>query len=153
MRTSSMAKSKAKLRQGLALSALILLLAGCEQKSAPLPQVQVEVPAVASLSQAKSPAAAQPPQAPMHSNAASAGDISAGRAKYSTFCAGCHGPKAEGIANYPKLAGQAATVLETKLATFRAGQKIGPNSGSMIPIARMLSETEVKQVAAFLGSL
>lgn len=151
MRTSSMAKSKAKLRPGLALSASILLLAACEQKSAPLPQV--EVPAAASLSPAKSPAAAQPPQAPTHSSAASAADISAGRAKYSTFCAGCHGPKAEGIANYPKLAGQAATVLETKLATFRAGQKIGPNSGSMIPIARMLSETEVKQVAAFLGSL
>lgn len=101
----------------------------------------------------KAPAAPAAPSTATNQNQVSAADIAAGKAKYGSFCAGCHGPKAEGIANYPKLTGQGAAVITTKLETFRAGQKIGPMSGSMIPIARMLTEAEVKQVAAYLGSL
>lgn len=95
------------------------------------------------------PVAIPTPSAPQ----ASAADVAAGKAKYGSFCAGCHGPKAEGIASYPRLAGQGTAVIATKLAAFRAGQKIGPQSASMIPISRMLTETEVQQVAAYLGSL
>ncbi len=129
--------------RGVALFGL-LLLAACEQKQAPLPQVSAP---------AGAPALAKPAALASSSTTASAADISAGRAKYGTMCAGCHGPKAEGISHYPRLAGQGAAVIETKLAVFRSGQKIGPLSDSMIPIARMLTETEVKQVAAYLGSL
>ena len=137
------------IRRGIALFGL-LLLAACEQKSAPLPQVSAPA-----APQPASATASTPPGRPATPSkaTASAADISAGRAKYSTFCAGCHGPKAEGIAHYPRLAGQPSAIIETKLATFRSGQKIGPLSGSMIPIARMLTEAEVKQVAAYLGSL
>lgn len=129
-------------RTVIALIALLLPLAGCEQKSAPIPKV---------VGQVASPQPASPGKHVLAS--ASAADISAGRAKYSSFCAGCHGPKAEGISYYPRLAGQGASVIETKLAVFRNGQTIGPRSGNMIPIARMLTEAEVKQVAAYLGSL
>lgn len=135
-------------RTTIALIALLLPLAGCEQKSAPIPKM---------VEQVASPQPASPGKATSSNQHAafnaSASDISAGRAKYSSFCAGCHGPKAEGISYYPKLAGQGAAVIETKLAVFRGGQMIGPKSGNMIPIARMLTETEVKQVAAYLGSL
>ncbi|MBI5936991.1 MAG: c-type cytochrome [Betaproteobacteria bacterium] len=117
------------MRLTIAVGAALLLLAGCEQKRAPLPQ------------------AAAPAEA------GSAADISAGRAKYGSFCAGCHGPKAEGIAHYPKLAGQTEAMLAAKLAAFRSGQKVGDKSASMIPIARMLTETEVRQVARYLSSL
>jgi cytochrome c553 len=87
------------------------------------------------------------------STTASAADLSAGQAKYKTMCAGCHGPKAEGVATYPKLAGQTADSLAAKLVKYRAGEKIGPMSGAMMPIARMLTEAEVKQVSAYLASL
>ncbi len=133
--------------RGVALFGL-LLLAACEQKQAPLPQVSAPAAPTASA-----PASAKPAATASSSATASAADISAGRAKYGTMCAGCHGPKAEGISHYPRLAGQGAAVIETKLAVFRSGRKIGPLSDSMIPIARMLTETEVKQVAAYLGSL
>ena len=135
-------------RLGFPLIAALLLLAGCEQKSAPIPKVveQIASPQPASTSKPSSNVERTLPNA-------SVADIAAGRAKYSSFCAGCHGPKAEGIGYYPKLAGQGASTIETKLMVFRSGQTIGPRSGNMIPIARMLSEAEVKQVAAYLGSL
>lgn len=115
---------------------------------APVSQAAPAPKAAAPAAPAPAPAAAAPA-----STTASAADRSAGQAKYKTMCAGCHGPKAEGVATYPKLTGQTADSLAAKLAKYRAGEKIGPMSGAMMPIARMLSEAEVKQVSAYLASL
>ncbi|NWG86785.1 MAG: c-type cytochrome [Hydrogenophilaceae bacterium] len=121
--------------------------------AAPQPAAAPAAPKVASAPTAPVPAAPAPAAAAPKATTASAADLSAGRAKYNTMCAGCHGPKAEGIATYPKLAGQTADSLADKLAKYRAGEKIGPMSGTMMPIARMLTEAEVKQVSAYLASL
>lgn len=166
----------------LVVSSLALtLLVGCgpqqEQAAAPAaaPVAETPAPAPAASAPATEPAAPAAPTAPAPvgegapapkaaalsapaaaapaATTASAADLSAGQAKYKTMCAGCHGPKAEGIATYPKLAGQTADSLAAKLAKYRAGEKIGPMSGAMMPIARMLSEAEVKQVSAYLASL
>lgn len=138
----------ARTRFGMMLITTLLLLVGCEQKSAPIPKVAEPITSPQPASPVKRGSTTEPARPTV-----SAADLSAGRMKYSSFCAGCHGPKAEGISYYPRLAGQGAAVIETKLAVFRNGQTIGPRSGNMIPIARMLTETEVKQVAAYLGSL
>ncbi|TCS70029.1 cytochrome c553 [Sulfuritortus calidifontis] len=129
------------------------------QAPAPAPAAEPTAPATpaAPVSEAapapKAAAPATPAAAAPAATTASAADLSAGQAKYKTMCAGCHGPKAEGIANYPKLAGQPADSLAAKLAKYRAGEKVGPMSTTMMPIARMLSEAEVKQVSAYLASL
>ncbi|MEW5893687.1 MAG: c-type cytochrome [Pseudomonadota bacterium] len=134
----------------LASAALVGLLAGCgpqQEPAATAPGSAVAPAASPSATPAAGSASPQP------AATASAADLSAGQAKYKTLCAGCHGPKAEGIATYPRLAGQSAEALAGKLAKYRAGEHVGPMSGTMMPIARMLTETEVKQVSAYLAAL
>ena len=42
-------------------------------------------------------------------SAFAAGDVAAGKAKYQSICASCHGMNGEGMGIFPKLAGNAAT--------------------------------------------
>jgi cytochrome c553 len=78
-----------------------------------------------------------------------AGDIQAGKAK-SASCAGCHGP--QGVANipgYPHLAAQKASYLVSTLGAYRRGDRESPIMG---PIAKSLSDEDVRYIAAFYAS-
>lgn len=67
-------------------------------------------------------------------------------------CLGCH--SAEAFPEYPRLAGQPARYLETQLAAWRAGLNDRSATGKiMAPIARRLSETDARDVAAYFASL
>jgi cytochrome c553 len=66
-------------------------------------------------------------------------------------CAACHGVNGEGNTSIgaPKLAGLPATVIETYLKQFAAGQG---NNANMQYIAQALSPAETQAVAAYFAS-
>ena len=83
-------------------------------------------------------------------SALASADINAGKTRASS-CAGCHG--ANGISNnpaWPNLAGQKAQYLEKQLKMFRAGQR---QDALMSPMAKPLSDTDIKNLAAYYNSL
>ncbi len=73
----------------------------------------------------------------------------AGQTKAS-MCLGCHGPSAEGNGQIPRLAGQHPGYLERQLNYFKTGVRI---SAQMQAIAANLTEADIKELAAYLGSL
>jgi len=89
--------------------------------------------------------------APMMANAA--GDVAAGKAK-AAMCAGCHGMNGVAvIPGYPNLKGQSALYIETSLKAFKAKTRTGGQSALMYPMAGMLSEADIKNIAAYFSSL
>jgi cytochrome c553 len=81
---------------------------------------------------------------------ASAGDIAAGKAK-AAVCVACHGP--EGISNnpeWPNLRGQKEKYIIKQLKAFKAGTRTNP---LMSPQAKMLSDQDIENVAAYWSSL
>lgn len=90
---------------------------------------------------------------------ASANDrVEAGKAAVAKFnCASCHGADYNSPIDpaYPKLAGQHQDYLEHALISYRRGAG-GPNSRSnpiMGPLAKQLSDQDIKNIAAYLHSL
>ena len=79
-----------------------------------------------------------------------AGDGVAGEARYKKTCINCHGPAGQGAGSYPKISGKEVPYITDKLNTYRAGTKIGPNSGLMIMMAKPLSDEEIANLAAYL---
>jgi cytochrome c553 len=84
------------------------------------------------------------------STSALAADIAAGKQKAAN-CAGCHG--AAGISNnpaWPNLAGQQKNYLEKQLRDFRSGKR---QDALMTPMAKPLSDNDIKNLAAYYNSL
>ena len=83
---------------------------------------------------------------------AGAGDMSLtkkGQAKFS-MCSGCHGSSALGRGGFPRLAGQQPKYLEKQLLDFKNRTRKG---GPMNAMTSSLSEQDIKEIAAYLGSL
>jgi len=79
-----------------------------------------------------------------------AGDVAAGKARSAT-CTGCHGT--EGVSNnplWPNLAGQQEGYLVKQLEAFREGVRSDPMMG---PMAKPLSDTDIRNLAAYYSSL
>jgi cytochrome c553 len=78
-------------------------------------------------------------------------------AKSSPNCASCHGADFNTPINpgAPKLAGQHKDYLEHALIAYRrsAGSSNSRNDGVMGPIAKDLSDQDIKNIAAYLHSL
>lgn len=71
--------------------------------------------------------------------------------KKSQQCAACHG--AEGQTSnpqFPKLAGQNAGYLEIQLYNYKTGKRNHPVMG---PIAKTLSDQEIKELARYYSNL
>lgn len=83
--------------------------------------------------------------------AAHASDPVAGRQKYESTCAACHGPNGISVAPiYPNLAGQKDAYLIAQLTAFRDGTRPNPIMG---PMAKSLTATDIANLAAYLASL
>ncbi len=81
--------------------------------------------------------------------AQAAGDAAAGQAK-AAVCIACHGPDGNSPnPQWPKLAGQHPSYIEKQLAEFKAGVR---KNELMLPMALMLSEQDMANVAAFFSS-
>lgn len=65
-------------------------------------------------------------------------------------CVSCHGPRGEGIANFPRLAGIGPAYLRAQLEAFATGARKNP---VMQPIAQALSAEQRGQVAAYFSAL
>jgi len=88
---------------------------------------------------------------PMLANAA--GDIAAGKAK-AAICAGCHGSNGMSVIDgYPNLRGQNAKYIENSLKAFKNKSRTGGQSALMYPMAGLLSDADIVNVAAYFNSL
>lgn len=65
-------------------------------------------------------------------------------------CSMCHGPTGISYANSPNLAGQYATVIYKQLRDYKSGMRA---SAIMTKMAQSLSDTEMRQLAAYYASL
>jgi cytochrome c553 len=75
-----------------------------------------------------------------------------GSAGGAVACVSCHGAKGEGnaAAGFPRLAGLNAHYIEAQLDNFADGKRQNP---VMAPIAKQLTASERKAVAAYYGAL
>ena len=80
-------------------------------------------------------------------------DIEAGDLRYHKNCHNCHGKAGMGVASYPKISGLEHSYIIDRLNRYRSGEKIGPNSGLMIMMAKKLSDEEIDVLAAYLSSI
>jgi cytochrome c553 len=64
-------------------------------------------------------------------------------------CTICHGPNAEGIAAFPRLAGQHRDYLAIQLQQFRSQMR---ESEIMQPIAKNLTDDEIAAVVEYVAS-
>ena len=103
--------------------------------------------------EAAAPAAAPAQPAPVSEpgGAASSPAAAAGESKYRTVCAVCHGQNAEGMGNYPHLAGLTRDEIRNKLLDYRAGKQMGPLTAIMAASARDLTDADIEALAAYLG--
>jgi cytochrome c553 len=79
-----------------------------------------------------------------------AADGSLGEEKYQSICRNCHGRTGKGLASFPKLAGKDADYLVSRLLAYRAGDKIGPNSPLMWPLAADLTDEDIANLTAYI---
>jgi cytochrome c553 len=63
-------------------------------------------------------------------------------------CASCHGPKGEGAAAFPRLAGQHADYLIKQLLVFQRTNE-RPEGSVMKTVAHGLSADDIRAVASF----
>ncbi len=86
-----------------------------------------------------------------------AGNVEAGKAAAQKYnCASCHGADYNSPVDpsYPKLAGQHADYLEHALTAYKRGNGAnGRGNAIMGGMAKPLSSTEIKDIAAYLASL
>ncbi len=82
---------------------------------------------------------------------AQAEDIAAGQAMYAESCASCHGRAGRGMASFPSIAGRDAEYIAKRLKQYRAGERVGPNSGLMAPLASDLSDDDIANLAAYIS--
>lgn len=86
---------------------------------------------------------------PAVSSGGDAALASAGEAK-SAMCLGCHGAKAQGNGQFPRLAGQQSEYLLAQLKAFKEGSR---KNGMMQVIVANLSEEDMQQLAAYFSGL
>ena len=82
-----------------------------------------------------------------------AGNIAIGKTK-SQVCATCHG--ADGISVvpiYPNLKGQKEAYLISSVKAYKNGERKGGMSVIMIPQAKVLSDEDIANIAAYYSSL
>ena len=65
-------------------------------------------------------------------------------------CAACHGNEGQGMAVFPKLAGQSADYIVDRLTTYKNRGEVGSMSSTMWGQAAMLSDAEIQTIGKFI---
>jgi cytochrome c553 len=112
------------------------------------------VPGVTTFAQEAKPVAtsaeAKVPAAPAPAPAVAKPDLAKGEASFNAVCLACHGPDGNSVIPVnPKLAQQHPDYLVKQLTEFKAGKRA---NAIMTGMAATLSDADVKNVAAWLGS-
>lgn len=78
--------------------------------------------------------------------------MDAGMLKYAGVCLGCHGREGQGQGPFPKLAGKPAAELAAMLKDYRAGKPRGPQSATMFPFAKALTDADIDAITGYLAA-
>ena len=70
-----------------------------------------------------------------------------------TVCALCHGPKLQGTADVPGIAGTSAIYAARQIYNFQVGDRAGPQSALMQPVVSKMTEDDIIAVTAYLATL
>ena len=65
-------------------------------------------------------------------------------------CAACHGQAGEGMAVFPKLAGQSSAYIVDRLNTYKNRGQVGAMSSTMWGQAAMLTSDQMDQIGKFI---
>tara|TARA_Y100000766_G_C18764870_1_gene535353 strand:- start:365 stop:820 length:456 start_codon:yes stop_codon:yes gene_type:complete len=65
-------------------------------------------------------------------------------------CAACHGQNGEGVALFPKLAGQSKEYIVGRLNTYKNRGEVGSMSSTMWGQAAMLTQEEIETIGDFI---
>ena len=76
--------------------------------------------------------------------------VPSGKLMYQQYCATCHGPRAQGMATFPRLAGQHAPYLLRQLLVIQSVLRVAP---VMHGIVKDLTKDQMQAVVAYLESL
>jgi cytochrome c553 len=80
---------------------------------------------------------------------ASADEFSSIRSLWSG-CAACHGAEGQGMAVFPKLAGQSSDYIIDRLNAYKNNETIGNMSSTMWAQAGMLSDEDINMIGKFI---
>ena len=81
-----------------------------------------------------------------------AGDILAGEQRYNVNCVNCHGRAGKGMASFPSIVGRDADYIASRLAQYRAREKVGPNSAIMMSLVSELTDEEIADLAVYVST-
>jgi cytochrome c553 len=65
-------------------------------------------------------------------------------------CAACHGAEGQGMAVFPKLAGQSSDYITQRLYAYKNRETVGAMSSTMWGQAAMLSDSEIELLGEFI---
>ena len=65
-------------------------------------------------------------------------------------CAACHGQEGQGIASFPRLAGQSSDYIINRLTQYKNGEQVGAMSSTMWSQAGMLSDQDIELISKFI---
>jgi len=65
-------------------------------------------------------------------------------------CAACHGAEGQGMAVFPKLAGQSSDYIVSRLNAYKNRETVGNMSSTMWGQAAMLSDKEINMIGDFI---
>jgi cytochrome c553 len=81
-----------------------------------------------------------------------AGDVAAGERRYKVNCGNCHGKQGKGMASFPSIEGREAAYIADRLQSYRAREKVGPNSAIMMSLSSDLSNQDIANLAAYIST-
>lgn len=82
----------------------------------------------------------------------SAGDVAAGEKRFKVNCVNCHGKTGKGMASFPAITGRDTAYIVDRLTSYRAKQKVGPNSAIMMSLTEELSNADIANLAAYIST-
>ena len=65
-------------------------------------------------------------------------------------CAACHGNEGQGIATFPRLAGQSSDYIIGRLTSYKNRETVGAMSSTMWGQAAMLSDSDIELLGEFI---
>jgi cytochrome c553 len=118
----------------------------------PLGQRIIELPVDAQRTVLRDPRASFIAYVPPGSVAKGEEIVTTGGGK-TVACGFCHGPELKGAGDVPGLAGRFPIYLVRQMFSFQEGTRKGPMASSMQGVAASLSEDDILNIAAYIGSL
>ncbi|MGF1446411.1 MAG: c-type cytochrome [Pikeienuella sp.] len=81
-----------------------------------------------------------------------AADLAAGETRYLMNCVNCHGKTGKGMASFPALEGRDVEFIAQRLMSYRAKEKVGPNSAIMMHLAADLTDDDIANLATYVAA-